>query len=37
MRKLWLDDALVFKIVGGQNDSEKNLEIYACKGHYDDK
>ena len=34
-----IDDAnrLVFKISGGQNDSEKHLEIYSCKGHYDNK
>ena len=34
-----IDDAnrLVFKIIGGQSDSEKNLAIYACKGHYNDK
>ena len=32
-----IDDAnrLVFKIIGGQSNSE-NLEIYACKGHYDE-
>ena len=32
-----IDDAnrLVFKIVDGQNDSESQLEIYACKGHYE--
>jgi len=34
-----IDDAnrLVFKITSGsgQNDQEKNLEIYSCKGHYD--
>jgi len=28
---------LVFRISGEKNDLEKNLEIYACKGHYDDK
>ena len=34
-----IDDVnrLVFKVVSGQNDSKPNLEIYACKGHYDDK
>jgi len=34
-----IDDAnrIVFKISGESNDSEKILEIYACKGHYDDK
>ena len=33
-----IDDAnrFVFKI-SGENDFEKNLEIYSCKGHYDDK
>ena len=33
-----IDEAnrLVFKIAGRQNDPEKHLEIYACKGHYDE-
>ena len=34
-----IDDAnrLVFKITGEKESSKRNLEIYACKGHYDDK
>lgn len=34
-----IDDSnrLVFKITSEQNELEKNLEIYACKGHYGDK
>jgi len=34
-----IDDAnrVVFKISAGPNDSERILEIYSRKGHYDDK